>query len=91
MLVHPIFVLIMVMSMAGVAGCVREQAAPPEREKPAAQRVTPERAPLATHDLTGKPRARPRATMGALEAEPGAESPPSRPRKERRPEREVEG
>lgn len=56
----------------------REQARetqPPQPRPPAPSGRAPKPA-LAERDITGRPRAKPRATMGALEAEPGARVPP---------------
>lgn len=78
---HPIVLFALLGAVSTGIGCVRE---PPPDEKPMApaHRVTPGRAPLAEHDLAGNPRARPRATMGALEAERGQdEQKPGKPKK----------
>ncbi|MFP5350287.1 MAG: hypothetical protein ACLGHO_10655 [Gammaproteobacteria bacterium] len=58
---------------------------PPPPMRPAAPsgRVRPPA--IAEHDMTGRPRAKPRATMGALEAEPGARVAP--PKEDGKPPR----
>lgn len=84
---QPFLALMIVAAVLASAGCVREQPHPPAKERADAKRLIPEGPPLAERDLSGKARARPRATMGALEAESGS-APPSKPKK--RPPREAE-
>ncbi|BAU47930.1 hypothetical protein SVA_1363 [Sulfurifustis variabilis] len=80
----PIFYALIIAVAFPFSGCVREQPAPAAKEQPAAKQATPERVPLVGSDLTGRPRAAPRATMGALEAEPGSAPPASRPEGDKR-------
>ena len=73
----------LLLALVVLAGaCVREK----EREKTAPLPATSTRAtkpaPIDDHDLTGRKRAAPRPTMGALEAEPA--SPHRQPKDSRR-------
>lgn len=71
--------LLLAVAIGLIGACVRDKDKPktePARPQPA--HVKP--APLAAHDLTGRKRAAPRPTMGALEADP-AKSPPRHPPK----------
>lgn len=77
--------LLLAVAIGMTGACVRDKDKPktePARPQPA--HVKP--APIAEHDLTGRKRAVPRPTMGALEADPTAPSPPRRlPKKPSRP------
>lgn len=70
-----------------LAVCILAGACVREKEAPKSEKVTaPVRSPVAqpavgAYDLEGKPRAKPRSTMGALEVDPKA-SPPAK-RKDR--------
>lgn len=73
---HRRFLLRLMLALAAlpIACTKREQAkeTPTPQMRPAARSGRAHPPAIAEHDLTGRPRAKPRATMGALEAEPGA-------------------
>lgn len=68
--------LFLAMSASAGVACTKKQKdpLPPKTPAPAPATRTPT-PPVAAHDLTGRPRAKPRPTMGALEAEPGVPAP----------------
>lgn len=64
--------------------CTKREQAKQGRQPQTRSPTRPAHAPaIADRDMTGRPRAKPRATMGALEAEPGARSPPPKDSKKR--------
>lgn len=63
--------------------CVREKEAPKPEKAAVPARPPAAQPPVGAYDLEGKPRAKPRATMGALEADPKASPPPAK-RKDRK-------
>lgn len=80
--------LLLALAIAFTSACVREKERPKTDAPPPSPARAVKPAPLAEHDLAGRKRASPRATMGALEADP-AQSPPQRPpKKSSEPQRE---
>lgn len=89
---RPIIVLSFVVAICFSSACVRKKEEPKSAPSPPPQTGTIKPTPLADHDLTGRKRATPRATMGALEADP-AQPPPRRPPKnagDRAPKKDVD-
>lgn len=78
---QPFLLLIIAIALSSAA-CVREHPPKPAEKEPAT-RTKPMHTPLAERDLAGKPRARPRPTMGALEADSSPSSQPKQKKEER--------
>jgi hypothetical protein len=69
-------ITLLALVITSLSGCFGDDkpSSTPTPPAPAAKRALSAE-PLAAYDLTGRPRTKPCATMGALEAEPGPEKP----------------
>jgi len=79
-------ILVLAVTIGFSGACVRKQEKPKTQPPPTQPAPAAKPAPLAEYDLAGRKRAKPRPTMGALEADT-AKAPERAPRPPKKPGR----